>query len=132
MLYNLKFNFKQISIQKFLLFSPQRDSNLQALSSQTNIQPFSKTVHKLLGWKLCLSTCLYGAFECIFLPCHVRVSEWMYTLQLPECQGTPCSKQAQYLKSKWLQRDSNRQPLSLWMKCLMFVYELSGYRFKWL
>ena len=49
MLYNLKFNFKQINIQKFLLFSPQRDSNLQALSSQTNIQPFSKTVHKLLG-----------------------------------------------------------------------------------
>ena len=31
---------------------------------------------------------------CIFLSCHVRVLEWIHTLQLPECQGTPCSKQA--------------------------------------
>ena len=31
---------------------------------------------------------------------------------LPECQGTPCSKQARYLKFKWQQRDSNPQPLS--------------------
>ena len=25
--------------------------------------------------------------------CHVRVSEWIHSLWLPECQGTPCSKQ---------------------------------------
>ena len=31
---------------------------------------------------------------------------------LPECRGTPCSKQAPYLKFKWQQRDSNPQPLS--------------------
>ena len=31
---------------------------------------------------------------------------------LPECQGTSCSKQAPYLKSKSQQRDSNPQPLS--------------------
>ena len=31
---------------------------------------------------------------------------------LPECQGTPCSKQAPYLKFKWQQRDSNQHPLS--------------------
>ena len=49
---------------------------------------------------------------CMFLSCHVRVSEWIYTLYLPECQGTPCSKQVQYLKFQWLQRDSNPQPLS--------------------
>ena len=29
---------------------------------------------------------------------------------LPECQGTPCSKQVPYLKFKWQQRDSNPQP----------------------
>ena len=40
-----------------------------------------------------LSDC-NGAFDCMFLSCHVRVWEWMHTLQLPECQGTPCSKQA--------------------------------------
>ena len=31
---------------------------------------------------------------------------------MPECQGTDCSKQAQNLKFKWEQRDSNPQPLS--------------------
>ena len=31
---------------------------------------------------------------------------------LSECQGTPCSKQAPYLKFKLQQRDSNPQPLS--------------------
>ena len=29
----------------------------------------------------------------ILLSCHVRVSEWIHTLWLPECQGTPHSKQ---------------------------------------
>ena len=31
---------------------------------------------------------------------------------LPECQGTPSSKQAPYLKFKWQQHDSNQQPPS--------------------
>ena len=35
------------------------------------------------------------------------------TLWLPENEGTPCLKQAQYLKFKWLQQESNPQPLSL-------------------
>ena len=46
------------------------------------------------------------------LTCYVHVSEWIHTLQLPECQGTPCSKEARNLKFKWLQRDSNPQLLS--------------------
>ena len=50
--------------------------------------------------------------DCMFLSCHVRVSEWIHTLKLPECQGTPCSKQARNLKVKWLQLDSNPEPLS--------------------
>ena len=58
------------------------------------------------------STYLYGAFDCMFLPCHVRVSEWIHTLRLPECQGIPCSKQARNLKFKCLQLDSNPQLLS--------------------
>ena len=32
--------------------------------------------------------------DCMLLSCHVRVSEWIHPLRLPECQGTPCSKQA--------------------------------------
>ena len=38
----------------------------------------------------------------MFLSCHVRVSEWIHTLQFPEYQRTPCSKQEQNLKFKWL------------------------------
>ena len=34
----------------------------------------------------------------MFLSCQVRVSERIHTLQLPEWQGTPCSKQARNLK----------------------------------
>ena len=68
---------------------------------------------KLAKWFSCaVSTYLYGAFDCMFLLCHVRVWEWIHSLQLPECLWTPCSKQAPYLKIKWLQRDSNPQPLS--------------------
>ena len=33
----------------------------------------------------------------MFLSCHVRVSEWIYTLYLPECQETLYSKQAKWL-----------------------------------
>ena len=51
--------------------------------------------------------------NCILLSCQISISEWIYTLQLPGCQETPCSKQARYLKFKGQQRDSNPQPLSL-------------------
>ena len=49
------------------------------------------------------------------ITCHgyVRVSEWIHIVYLPECQGTTCSKQAQYLKFKWQQQDWNPKPLSL-------------------
>ena len=36
--------------------------------------------------------------DCMLLSCHVHVSEWIDTLWMPRCQGTPCSKQMQYLK----------------------------------
>ena len=36
---------------------------------------------KLAKWLSCVvSTYLYGAFDCMFLSCHVRVSEWIHTL----------------------------------------------------
>ena len=53
---------------------------------------------KLTKWLSCVvSTYLYGAFDCMLLSCHVRISGWIYTLYLPGCQGTPCLKQAPYL-----------------------------------
>ena len=38
---------------------------------------------------------------CMLLSWHVCVLEWIYSLQLPGCQGTPCSEQARYLKFTW-------------------------------
>ena len=36
---------------------------------------------KLTKWLCCVvSTYLYGAFDCMLLSCHVRVSEWIHTL----------------------------------------------------
>ena len=49
--------------------------------------------------------------DCMFMSCHVGVSEWIHTPWFPECQGTPCSKQARNLKFRWLQLDSNPEPL---------------------
>ena len=69
--------------------------------------------------------------DCVFLSCHICVSEWIYTLQLPECQGTFYLKQAQYLKFKWLQWDLNPQRLSLWTRELSscgFQFYLSQLR----
>ena len=69
---------------------------------------------KLAKWLSCVvTTYLYLPFFCMFLSCHIRVSEWILTLYLPEWQGTPCLKQAQNLKFKWLQLDTNPpQPVS--------------------
>ena len=66
---------------------------------------------KWLTW--IVSTYLYGAFDSIIFSCYRRVSEWIHTLYLPEYQGTPYSKQSQYLKFKWMQPVSNPQRLSL-------------------
>ena len=69
------------------------------------------TLAKLLS--CVVNNYLYGAFDWMFLSCHVRISEWIHILYLPECRGTSCSDKARYLKFKWLQRDSNPQPLTL-------------------
>ena len=72
-----------------------------------------KHLAKLTKWlSSVVSTYLYGPFDCIFLSCHIHIPEWIHTLHLPEGQETPCSKQARYLKCKWLQWDSKPQPLS--------------------
>ena len=36
---------------------------------------------KLAKWlSYVVSTYLYGAFDCMLLSCHVRISEWIHTL----------------------------------------------------
>ena len=64
--------------------------------------------------------------DCVLLSYRVRVSEWIYTLQLPECQGTPRSKQF-----KWQQQDSIPPGCESESRCchinvnLSYVYYLS-------
>ena len=68
---------------------------------------------KLAKWLRCVvSTYVYSTFDCMSLPCHVGVQIESTLCSLPECQGMPCSRQVQNLKFKWLQLDSNPQPLS--------------------
>ena len=55
--------------------------------------------HKLLERSMCFCRVIYG----------FRVS---LHSEFPECHRAPCLKQAQHLKIKRLQRDSNPQPLS--------------------
>ena len=52
-----------------------------------------------------VSTYLYGAFDCMFISCHVCVSEWIHTLYLRGGPGTPYRKLA---KSNWSLIDCNR------------------------
>ena len=82
----------------------QLNGNPQPLSSDPNTQPFSQTDLKWLSWVV--STYLYDAFDSMFLSCHIRISEWIHTLQLPEYQRTSYLKQVRNLKFKWLELDS--------------------------
>ena len=41
----------------------------------------------------CFSLHYNGDNDCMLLSCHLGVSEWIYILYMPECQGTPCLKQ---------------------------------------
>ena len=87
----------------------QRDSNTQPVSTWKNTQPFIQTGQLIeLFWVL---ICRVHLTLCCYHVTYKLKSE--STLDsLPECQETPCSKQALYLKFKWLERDSNQQPLS--------------------
>ena len=95
------------AISEFLTWH-QRDLNPQPVRKRTlnHLAKFAK-------WMSCVvSTDLYGAFDCMLLSGHVRVLDWIYTLELPEYQGTLCSKQEHNLKFKWQQQDSNPQLFS--------------------
>ena len=114
-------NVKQLLAQNRCDMSSFSDSN----EIRTHNHVFHKRtlnhLAKLAKWlSFVVSTYLYGAFDCMLLSCHMCVLEWIYTLQLPECQETHCWKQTQYLKFKWQQRDSNPQPLSSWQNTQPF------------
>ena len=90
-----------------------------------------------------------GCYLCVFIMSH-SVLEWIYALQLPECQGTGWSKQTWYQKFKWFtvkhvydvvktycqmhhtnkysQQSSIIWPV--WLNGWVFVYELGGRGFQ--
>ena len=72
-----------------------RDSNPQPLCSKTNIQPFTYTGLLFLSNNWTVLRLLYDAFHCFFFfSCHICVLEWIFTLELHQCQETLCSKHA--------------------------------------
>ena len=70
---------------------------------------------KLAKW-LC---CVLHLHACFYHVTYEFQSE-SRLYSLPECQGTPCSKQAPFLKFKWRQPDSNPQRLSSQTKTQAF------------
>ena len=99
----------------------QNRRDIWSLSDCNGIETHNHLVHKetlnnlakLTKWLNWVeSTYLYGIFDFTFLAYHVGIEESIHIPYFPECQGTPSSKQAQYLKFKWLKRYLNPQPLS--------------------
>ena len=71
----------------------------------------SKDALPFEGMTVCLSNILRGWLY-VLIRSRTRFRVNPHSIVFPECQGTPCSKQARNLKFKWLQLDSNPQPLS--------------------
>ena len=98
---------KQAQCLRFKRLNVSRNTN--SLVRKWSLKHLAKLT-KWLSW--IVSTYLYGAFDSMLLSSHVRVSEWIHIPYLPECQIIPYSKQAVYLKFKWLQQDPIPQPLN--------------------
>ena len=92
-------------MHRFGLLDQERGSHLKGSMTRE----YDLIIAGSLEWqlsKLFFSDALLSdPYKLMFLSCHIRVSEWIYTLWLPECQGTPCSKQVQnqiLIKFLWI------------------------------
>ena len=98
--------FQVISIFSHWILINQIMSDCNAIQTYNHLvgKPTLNHLAKLTKWSSSIvKTYFYDGSDCMFLSCHVLILEWIYTLQLPECEETLCSKQAWYLKFKWLQ-----------------------------
>ena len=82
--------------------------------------------------------------DCMFSSCHVRVSEWIHTLQLPECQELLARNRRESVEcgftwhdktcSQMHRTDKYSQHTSViwpvWLNGWVFVHELSGCGFE--
>ena len=82
------------------------------------------SVVKLFFYRNCLTANLlasneYGQNQLYVFIMSYRSLEWIFTLRLPECRGTPCSKQTRYLKitsfAKWLSVCLRTKRLWVWV-----------------
>ena len=73
----------------------QSRHHIWSLSDSNKIRTHNHLVHKrtlnhlakAAEWLSCVvSTYLYGAFDCMLLSCHVRVSEWILNVCLNGCR----------------------------------------------
>ena len=64
-----------------VLIEKRSDCNWTRTQNHLVLKRTLNHLAKLAKWLSCvLSTYLYGAFDCMFLSCHVRVWEWIHTL----------------------------------------------------
>ena len=151
------FSIVCLNVKELLAWS---NPNVWSLSDNSKIRIHNHLVHKstlnqlakLAKWSSCvMNTYLYGVIDCIFLSCHLQVSEWIYTLQfawiskssLTFRQTIECSftlklvrdmiiKYSQiHLTDKYWQQSSTIWPV--WPVSIIwtvFFYELSGYGFE--
>ena len=71
-------------------FGLQLDSNQNHLVLKRTLNHLAKLTKRL---SCVLSTYLYGAFNCMFLSCHICVSEWIHALQVVRTQLHGCFEQ---------------------------------------
>ena len=61
------------------------DSNRTGTHKHLVCKRTLKNLVKLSKWLTCVvSSYLYGAIDCMLLPCQLRISKWVHNLQLPE------------------------------------------------
>ena len=67
-------------MQNLMVVSILSDCNWTRTQKHLVLKRTLNHLAKLAKWFNCvLSTYLYGGFDCMFLSCHVRVSEWIHS-----------------------------------------------------
>ena len=84
------------SLQVHLPLPPWQNPSFWKRRLPEELRPISTLNLKWLSQKM--------IFNCMFLSCHVRVSEWIHTLYLPECQELLARNRLDI----WRLRDCNR------------------------
>ena len=124
-----------LTVTKFLLWNRCKVWSLSECNKTwTNNQFVCKQtlndLAKLAKWLSCVvCSYLYDAFDCMFLSCHLCISEWIHTIYLPECQIrhkiwslSDCNKTETHnhlLRKRTL---NHLAKLAKWLSCVVSTY----------